>query len=124
MARKRSENDDDTSAAGLPPLDPIAADQRNAKLAELAALKAQAKAAEASAKQLEAALMAGLFDEGLLEYEIPGELVARVQTKVTRTIQATELIRLGVAADIVEEATKTSTSDPFLRLYPKAAKSE
>jgi hypothetical protein len=124
MPRKRPENDDDAPAAGLPPLEPILADQRNDKLVELAALKAEIKALEAREEQLSEALMTGLFEEGLLEYEIPGQLVARVQTKVTRTLQATELIARGVAADVIEAATKVTTSSPSLRLYPKAAKSE
>jgi hypothetical protein len=124
MARKRPENDDDAPAAGLPPLEPIAADQRDAKLAELAALKARIKADEAEEARLSEALMQGLFEEGLLEYEIPGQLVARVQTKVTRTIQAAKLIAAGVDATVIEAATNVTTSSPSLRLYPKAAKSE
>lgn len=47
-----------------------------------------------------------------------------IGARTTKTIDPAKLIALGVAIDIIDQATTTNTGSPFLTFYPKREKKE
>lgn len=90
-------------------------------IAATAKLKAQIKALEADEEQLSTQVLDSIFARGQMDYLIPGQVKVVVQSRTSRTTDPAKLIAAGVDPDVVQAATTTTHSKPFLRLYPVKA---
>jgi hypothetical protein len=83
------------------------------------ALRKKRHTAEEQALEIEQArLVQLLLAEGDTERTLP-LFTAKLQTTSQSRIVPEVLIARGVDPDIVKEATKSTTSKPFLRFYPR-----
>lgn len=112
----------------LPALDPVETPQAlNDKIAEYAQRHAKAKREQLEVDQLGRQIRDSIFilgditDDGKVSYTIPDVVKVNIQTNTQRTVDGVKLIALGVAPELVQAATTETTSEPFIRLYPKVS---
>jgi hypothetical protein len=73
---------------------------------------------------IDADIIATLFSRGDVEVLGAPQGSWKIETKLTRTIDAGKLVAYGVDPQVIADSTNETPSSPYLKLYPKRTPKE